>query len=300
MSEWGLIDKVPVIVISAEDSEETENRTLDLHAIDFIRKPFEPSVVRRRVRNVYDLFEYKNNLEGIVDDQTRALREQAERIQAFNDNMVDVLGMVVEYRHSESGQHVHRVKLYTELLCRQLMNDYPEYGLTEEDVKRIGQASVLHDLGKIAIPDSVLLKPGRLTDEEYEQIKLHTVLGDELIGRIKGAWDDDFAHAAREICRHHHERYDGKGYPDALKGEAIPISAQAVSVADVYDALVTDRVYKAAYTPDEAYAMIQNGECGTFSPKLLSCLAKLRSQFEEVRQSYDPNAFSEKEVPLGA
>lgn len=282
MNEWGTLDTLPVIVISAEDSEETENKTLDLHASDFIRKPFDASVVRRRVHNVYDLYEYKNNLEQLVSDQTHEIREQADCIQAFNDNMVDLLGMVVEYRHSESGQHVHRVKTYTELLCRQLQKDYPEYGLDEEQIERIAQASVLHDLGKIAIADSILLKPGRLTDEEFAQMKQHTVLGDELVGEVKGAWDAEFAKTVHEICRHHHERYDGRGYPDGLKGEEIPIAAQAVSIADVYDALVTDRVYKAAYTPEEAYNMIQNGECGTFSPKLLKCLEELRGQFEEV------------------
>lgn len=290
MAGLDLLDKIPVIVITAETSEETENKILDLHAIDFIRKPFEASVVRRRVRNIYDLFEYKNNLEGIVDDQTKTLREQAERIQLYNDNMIDLLGMVVEYRHSESGQHVYRVKAYTELLCRQLMKDFPEYGLDDEQIKRIADASVLHDLGKIAVPDNILLKPGRLTDEEYEQMKNHTVLGDELVSQVKGAWDDDFAAVVHQICRSHHERYDGRGYPDGLAGDEIPIAAQAVSIADVYDALVTDRVYKAAYTPEEAYTMIQNGECGTFSPKLLQCLAEVRPQFEEVRRKNDPNA----------
>lgn len=282
MNEWKMLDTLPVIVISAEDSEETENRTLDLHATDFIRKPFDASVVLRRVNNTYDLYSYKNNLESLVSEQTKEIREQNARIQAFNENMVELLGMVVEYRHSESGQHVHRVKAYTELLCKCLQEDYPEYKLTDSQIERIGSASVLHDLGKIAIPDNILLKPGRLTEDEFNQMKQHTVLGDELVGQVKGAWDEDFAKTVHEICRHHHERYDGRGYPDGLKGEDIPIAAQAVSVADVYDALVTDRVYKAAYTPDEAYNMIQNGECGTLSPKLLKCLEKLRPTFEAI------------------
>lgn len=285
MEAWGIVDKLPVIVITAESSEEIENKSLDMHAMDFIRKPFEPSVVTRRVRNVYDLFEYKNNLEGIVEDQTQEIREKAERIQLFNENMINVLGMMVEYRNSESGQHVYRVKAYTELVCNELMKSYPEYGLAPEDVERIASASVLHDLGKIAISDTILLKPGRFTPEEFEIMKKHTVLGDELISKVKGAWDDDFALVARQICRHHHERYDGKGYPDGLVGEDIPIAAQVVSLADVYDALVTDRVYKAAYTPEVAYNMIQNGECGTFSPKILKCFEKLRVQFEEVRKT---------------
>lgn len=289
MTEWELIDKIPVIVITGDESYETEMHALALGATDFVRKPFDARVVSHRVKNTFDLFAYKHNLEDLVAEQTKdlrksnkLLREQADRIQQFNENTIDLLGMVVEYRHTESGQHVQRVKAYTELLCKCIKENYPEYGLTDDDVFRIAQASVLHDLGKIAIPDSVLLKPGRLTDDEYNQMKNHTIYGYELVSQIKGAWDDDFATIVRQICRHHHERYDGKGYPDGLAGEDIPIAAQAVSVADVYDALVTDRVYKAAYTPEVAYNMIQNNECGVFSPKLMKCLELVRPEFEEI------------------
>lgn len=289
MVEWNLIDKIPVIVITGDDSHETEMHALSLGATDFVHKPFDSRVVSHRVKNTFDLFDYKRNLENKVADQTKELRhsnkllrEQAEQIQQFNENTIDLLGMVVEYRHTESGQHVKRVKAYTELLCQCLMENYPEYGLTEDEIDRIAQASVLHDLGKIAIPDSILLKPGRLTQEEYDIMKNHTVYGYELVGEVKGAWDDDFATIARQICRHHHERYDGKGYPDGLTGEDIPIAAQAVSVADVYDALVTDRVYKAAYTPEVAFDMIQNNECGVFSPKLMKCLEIMRPEFEKI------------------
>lgn len=292
MNEWDLLSALPVIVISAEDSNEVENRTLALHATDFIRKPFDQNVVLRRVENVYELYSYRRSLEQRVEEQTQALvrsneilRSQAKQIREFNENTIDLLGMVVEYRHSESGQHVQRVKAYTEILCQSLKENYPEYGLDARSIDRIAQASVLHDLGKIAIPDSILLKPGRLTQEEYNTMKNHTIYGDNLLGQIKGAWDDDFAQIARQICRHHHERYDGNGYPDGLVGEDIPIAAQVVSLADVFDALVSDRVYKDAYTPEVAFRMIQNNECGVFSPKLLKCLNKVQDEFLAVLSS---------------
>lgn len=286
MSDRGLLEKIPVIVISADVSEDSENTSLDMRATDFIRKPFDGRSVLFRVKNIYDLYSYKRNLERRIDDQTKELREKAEQIQAFNENTIDLLGMVVEYRHSESGQHIQRVKAYTELLGYEMMKRYPQYGLTEEEIKRIADASVLHDLGKIAIPDAIMLKPGRLTDEEYEEMKLHTVKGDELASNVKGAWDDEFGQVVHQICRNHHERYDGRGYPDGLAGDEIPIAAQLVSVADVYDALVTDRVYKKAYTPEVAFNMIQNGECGIFSPQLMDCLSALKDQFEAVATAH--------------
>lgn len=292
MSEKKLLEKIPVIVISADASEGSENTSLDMRATDYIRKPFDGRSVLFRVKNIYDLYSYKRNLERRINDRTqelraanKKLREQAKQIQEFNENTIDLLGMVVEYRHSESGQHIQRVKTYTELLGHEMMKRYPQYGLTAEDVDRIADASVLHDLGKIAIPDAIMLKPGRLTDEEYEEMKLHTVKGDELAGNVKGAWDDEFGAVVHQICRHHHERYDGRGYPDGLKGDEIPIAAQLVSVADVYDALVTDRVYKKAYTPEVAFNMIQNNECGVFSPQLMDCLSALKDKFEAVATS---------------
>lgn len=291
MSEKKLLEQIPVIVISADASEDSENTSLDMRATDFIRKPFDGRSVLFRVKNIYDLYSYKRNLERRIADQTKELRdsndklrEYAARIEDFNENTIELLGMVVEYRHSESGQHIQRVKDYTELLGNEMMKRFPEYGLTPEDVDRIADASVLHDLGKIAIPDAVMLKPGRLTDEEYEEMKLHTVKGDELAGQVKGAWDEEFGTLVHQICRNHHERWDGRGYPDGLAGDDIPIAAQLVSIADVYDALVTDRVYKAAYTHEEACRMICAGECGVFSPKLLECFKALGDEFVKVKE----------------
>lgn len=290
MHEKDWLKRLPVIVISGESTDKSEERSLTLGACDYIRKPFDESIVKRRVRNTVDLYSYKRSIEDKVAEQTNALnvRNQqiiklAERVKLNNEKIIDALGMVVEYRDVESGEHVQRVKGYTEILAYEAMEEYPEYGLTEKLIKQIASASVLHDLGKIAIPDSILLKRGKLTNDEYEYMKSHTSRGAELIKQIEDAWDDDFGQICYEICRHHHEKYDGRGYPDGLKGEEIPLSAQLVSVADVYDALVSERVYKAAYTPEQAFHMIISGECGMFSPKLLECFRNVKDRFEAFK-----------------
>lgn len=289
MKEKGWMEKIPILVISGETAIETERKCFEYGVSDFIRKPFDNSLVRRRVTNIVTLFQYQNELEDKVRKQTQILRKQnellklqAEKLKKSNEKIIDVFGTVVEYRNLESGEHIKRVKGFTEILARELMREYPEYGLTEEKIEIITVASSLHDVGKIAIPDSILLKPGKLTDKEFEYMKSHTTRGSELLDSIKDIWDVQYQKAGYEICRHHHERYDGKGYPDGLAGEDIPISAQIVSVADVYDALVSERVYKKAFSKDEAFHMILNGECGIFSPKLLECLRNVRKQYEEL------------------
>lgn len=286
--DW--LKRLPVIVISGESTDKAEERSLTLGASDYIRKPFDEAIVRRRVKNTADLYSYKRSIEDKVAEQTNTLNMQyqqllklAERIKLNNEKIIDVLGMVVEYRDVESGEHIQRVKGYTEILAYEAMREYPEYGLTEKLIKQIASASVLHDVGKIAIPDSILLKRGKLTNDEYEYMKSHASRGAELLTQINGAWDADFGQLCYEICRHHHEKYDGRGYPDGLKGEEIPLSAQLVSIADVYDALVSERVYKAAYTPEQAFHMIISGECGMFSPKLLECLRNVKDRFEAFK-----------------
>lgn len=289
MKSKGWIDKIPVLVISGEGSLDAERRCFEYGVSDFVRKPFDDVLVKRRVQNIANLFQYQNQLEekvekqtGIVRKQYQLLQQQAEQLKKSNANIIDILGTVVESRNLESGEHINRVKLYTELLAREMQKDYPEYSLTNEQVELISSASALHDVGKIAIPDHILLKPAKLTDDEFEYMKSHTTRGCELLNNIKGVWSEEYSKISYEICRHHHERYDGRGYPDGLKGEEIPISAQLVSIADVYDALVNERVYKSAYTKEEAFHMIVTGECGLFSPKLLECFRKVRKAFEEL------------------
>lgn len=273
---------IPVIIISGQNETATEVHSLEQGANDFIHKPFVRQVVVQRVKNAGQLFLHKKSLEELVELQTHELREQTRKIQRNNEKIIDILGTVVEYRNLESGEHIHRVKQFTSLLAASLRELYPEMGVTQEQAEKIVAASPLHDLGKITIPDSIMLKPGRFTPEEFELMKAHTTNGAEMLQRIKGAWDAEYARLCYEICRYHHERYDGKGYPDGLKGDQIPISAQLVSVADVYDALVSRRVYKDAYSPEQAYEMIMSGQCGVFSPWLLQCFRHARAGFEAL------------------
>jgi putative two-component system response regulator len=289
MSESGDISDIPVLVISGEQSIDVERRCLELGVADFIRKPFDTSLVKRRVENVVDLYEYRLNLEEQVAAQTKELkaqyemiRHQAHELRAKNEKITDILAEVVESRNLESGEHVKRVKAYTGILAHELMVRYPEYGLTEKKIKIIESASALHDIGKIVISDTILLKPGRFTDDEFEIMKTHTSRGSEVLDNIHGVWDEVYKEYAYQICKYHHERYDGRGYPEGLVGDEIPIAAQIVSVADVYDALISVRCYKKAFSKEEAFNMIIGGDCGVFSPKMMDCFKHVRRQFENV------------------
>ena len=284
-----LMNIIPVLIISSERSAAIEKQCYNLGVSEFIHKPFDPLVVKTRVKNIESLFAYKNNLESRVKKQTETvhrqymiLKEQAKKLEESNEKIIELLGTVVESRNLESGEHIKRVKGLTKILALQMMKDYPEYGLDEQKVEMIVTASSLHDVGKISIPDNILLKPGKLTDEEFVIMKSHTVKGCDILDKIEGIWDDEYKEVSYEICRHHHERYDGRGYPDKLVGDEIPISAQIVAIADVYDALVCERVYKKAFPKDVAFHMIVNGDCGTFSDKILDGFRKVRDEFEEV------------------
>lgn len=294
MQEKGWIEKIPVLIISGETSVKAERKCFDYHISDFIRKPFDNALVKKRVRNVVNLFQYQRNLEDKVQEQTTVLREQnkllrsqADKLKKSNTNIIEILGTVVEYRDFESGEHINRVKGYTRILARRLAENYPEYGLDQDKIDIIVSASALHDVGKIAIPDNILRKPGRLTDEEFACMKTHTSRGSEILQNIRNAWDDEYGKISYQICRHHHEKFDGRGYPDGLVGDDIPIAAQIVSIADVYDALVNERVYKDAFPKEEAFRMITEGECGKFNPKLLECFRIERQAFEDLKISYD-------------
>ena len=284
---WG--SQLAIMIISGDTAVQTEKRCFALGVADFVHRPFNSGLVKKRVDNVVSLFQYRAELEQKVEQQTEALknqnellRAQAEQLRASRERVIDILGTVVEYRNLESGEHIKRVKAYTRILAEALMHEYPEYKLTDRKIEVIVSASALHDIGKIAIPDSILTKPARLTNEEFEEMKTHTAKGGEIIKNIKDVWSKDFGKVCYEICRYHHERFNGKGYPDGLKGDEIPISAQLVSIADVYDALVNERVYKKAFSKDEAFRMITNDECGVFSPKLMDCFRKLRGAFESL------------------
>ena len=289
LKDMGLMKKIPVLVISASNQPETEAKCLELGVADFIGKPFDSSIVKKRVRNVAYYYVYKNDLEEQVNEQTAQLRkqnkmlkEQAEKLKEVNESIIDMLGAVVEYRSLESGQHVQRVKGFTRLLGTYVMHEYPEYNLTESELDVIVAASALHDVGKVAIPDCILLKPGRLTDEEFKEMKEHTTRGCKILENIKELWEGHYGKASYDICRYHHERYDGRGYPDGIAGEDIPIAAQLVSIADVYDALTNDRCYKKAFSHETACEMIKRGDCGSFSAKILKAFDKNMEAFERL------------------
>jgi len=220
------------------------------------------------------------------NEQSLPVEEQIKILQNRYSRLLDILGAVVESRSLGGGAHIDRIKNFTRVLAEEVMNSFPEYFINPYMVEVIVSASVFHDIGKITIPDAILFKPGRLTREEFEYMKMHTIRGCEILDSIEGAWSDDFRKTAHQISRHHHEKYDGKGYPDGLQGEDIPIAAQIVSVADVYDALVCERVYKDAFTKQEAFNMIVSGECGMFNPKLMEAFRNCHDRFEELVDEY--------------
>ena len=227
-------------------------------------------------------------LEETIGEQTAELRRRNSELRDMSEDVIELLGNIVEARDMESGEHIRRVKGITLLLAEQMMKDYPEYGLTPHAISSIVAASALHDLGKIMIPDSILLKPGTLTKAEFEVMKTHSALGAEILEHAPRSWDPEYLNYSKQIARWHHEKYDGKGYPDGLKGDEIPIAAQIVSVADCYDALNSSRRYKPAYPPEIAYDMIVRGECGAFSDKMLAVLARCRQSLIDFAR--DPDA----------
>ena len=196
--------------------------------------------------------------------------------------MIDALSSVVEFRSAETGEHVRRIKYFTRILLKYLMKYFPKYNMTQSEAEQIARASALHDIGKIGIPDSILLKPGKLTEQEFEVIKTHTTIGCEILEKFRDSQTSEFYRFCYEICRHHHERWDGNGYPDHLVGDAIPISAQIVAIADVYDALISPRVYKSVYANNIAFDMIMSGECGQFSPDILECFELAKVDFFNI------------------
>lgn len=257
-------EEVPVIVISAETSPAYIRKGFELGVVDYVNRPFDPEVVLQRVRNTIALFAKQSLLKDLV-------AEQVQEREKTNTLMVDILSTVVEFRNGESGLHVARIRIITEVLLETMKRRFPEYNLTPSKIALISNAAALHDIGKIAIPEEILNKPGRLTAEEFEIMKTHAAVGDEMLEGLHFGKDEALVTCAREICRWHHERWDGRGYPDGLAGDEIPVAAQVVALADVYDALVSERVYKHAFPHETAVAMIRNGECGAFNPDLMRC-----------------------------
>lgn len=284
MNTFHWINDIPVIMISSEEKKDVIERAYILGAEDYIRRPFDAFIVRRRVLNILNLYANQKRLMQMVADQ---IYEKEEN----NNLLIGILSHVVEFRNSESGEHILHIRTATELLLRRLVQKTDEYHLSESDIVMITTASALHDIGKISIPESILNKLGKLTREEFSIIKTHTTIGADIINQMTTKMEKPLLRIAGEICRWHHERWDGHGYPDGLIGEQIPIAAQVVALADVYDALTSKRCYKDAYDHETALDMILAGECGAFNPLLLKCLQEIAPRLRMDAQ-YDAGDYA--------
>ena len=250
---------------------------------DYINRPFDAGVVHRRVYNTIKLYAKQRRLITLITNQVYE-KEKNNRM------MVEILSQIVEFRNGESGSHVLNINILTGMILESLVQKTDKYNITWSERLLITTASALHDIGKIGIDDKILNKPGKLTDEEFKIMQNHTIIGARILKNMEGYEDEELMMVAYQICRWHHERYDGRGYPDGLKGDEIPISAQVVSLADVYDALVGERVYKKAYSHEKAIQMILNGECGAFNPILLECLLDIQDRIKrKVKGSTQEN-----------
>jgi len=269
---------IPVLFITATEATETESKGLNYGAADYISKPFNPDVVKARVRNHIQLYNYAERLEKMVALKTAELTKTHEQ-------MLEVMATIIETRSLEAGLHIRRTSDLTKILLEQ-MATMPKFttSLTSEEIDTIGKAVVMHDIGKVGIPDTILLKPERLTDDEFDVIKTHTNLGSNIIESISSEFTDDtlYLKRCREICRFHHERWDGKGYPDGLSGKEIPLAARILSIVDVYEALVSKRCYKNPFTPAEAAEIIKQGAGSQFDPHICEAFAQVQDRFEQL------------------
>ena len=265
MNQKGWIKSIPVIIISAETSSSTIDRAYDLGAVDYISRPFDERTVQHRVNSNFMLSLRQQEMSEMLSDQIYQKEKDSNL-------MIEILSHIVEFRNGESGLHVLHVNVITQMLLEALVKKTDKYPLSSQDIRMITVASSLHDIGKISVPSEILNKPGRFTPEEFAIMKRHTVEGANMLDAIPFHKDSELVKLGYEICRWHHERWDGRGYPDGISGDDIPISAQVVAMADVYDALTSERCYKPKIEPDKAVEMIMNNECGVFNPLLKECL----------------------------
>ncbi len=275
----GVPANTPIFIITSNDEMDVARRAYDMGVMGVINKPVVPFIVDRRVQIVVELFRARRALNDKVKHQEQTIRQNVETIDALHRNTLEAMASAIEFRDVESGEHTNRIYDITKLI---LQRTDMGAAFTEEEIENMAIGSIMHDVGKIAISDVILNKPGRLTKDEFETMKLHTVKGGELMARLSESQDHPSYRYAQDIARHHHERWDGRGYPDGLKGDEITIWSQVVSIADVYDALVSPRVYKKAFAPDKAVAMIRNNECGVFNPKLLECFLRVEPELRSL------------------
>lgn len=276
----GITNKIPVFIVTASTNDALLLEVYTMGAVDVVSKSYNIRFMQRRVANVIELYHQRNNLQKVVEEKTQELIRQ-------NNRLVEAMAEMVEFRSKESGLHVKRVRGYTMILLRGLVENYEEYSYLANDIENIAFASCLHDLGKNSIPDNILNKPGRLDSEEFDLMKSHTTRGYDHVIQLKDIMDPRLYSYSLDIVRHHHERYDGRGYPDKLSGDEISIWSQIVALADVYDALTTERCYKKAYDNEVAVKMIMDGECGVFNPKVIDVFDKLKDECNSFRLSLE-------------
>lgn len=279
LKDYEPIHEIPFIIMIKEHDPEIISKAFGWGAVDVIDSHCDPFIIHRRVGNIVDLYYHKWHLEDVV-------KEQEELLQHSNDTLVDALSSIIEYRSVESGQHILRIRHFTKLLLEEIARCCPEYRLTDRTIRIISSASALHDIGKIAIPDSILNKPGKLTKEEWVTMRTHTLSGCRILETLHELGNQEYLRYAHNICHYHHERWDGGGYPEGIMGDDIPICAQVVGLADAYDALTAERPYKKKLPCSLAASMILNGECGSFSPKLLECFKHITDRYESLAQAY--------------
>lgn len=283
INRYHITQEIPVFMVTSDTHRNNMCRGYDLGVMDVINKPIDEFFVKRRVESVTELFRSRKILSGLVETKDYQIKEKEEEIYKLNYAIIETLSTAIEFRSGESGSHVKRIKEITKHLLVALRKKFPKkYNLSDDEIETIATAAIMHDVGKISISDAILNKPGKLTKEEFEIMKTHTTKGEEILALIPKYKDNNLYKYACDICRHHHERWDGKGYPDGLKGNEISIWAQVVSIADVFDALTTKRVYKDAYPIQTAVDMIYSGKCGRFNPELLNAF---KSVLENMKNS---------------
>lgn len=285
MKDRQMMEQVPIILITSESSAETEANAYDLGAADVIYKPYVERIVMRRVKNIVDLYQHKNHIEDLVQEKTKQIAEQAAEIKESNNVLIEGLGKIVEFHTPESKEHSSRVKTFTGLMLHYALELHPELGLTKEDVDAIVRASVLHDIGKLAISNDILIKPADTrTIEETHIVQSHPAIGCEILECFSNIKDQKFYHYCYDICKYHHERYDGEGYPNKVFGDAIPFAAQIVGIADAYDTLVTRTDFHTPFSHHAAVEEIVNGNVGAFSPVALDCFIMAKEEINELAE----------------
>lgn len=280
MQSRGMTEQIQVFITTVEPDPEIDSKVYGQGAVSVICKPYSAAMVRRQVLCRLESAARLQQLSEELAQKEKQLEESRKKMDGFYDNLLDAIGAVMEYRVSESEQHVKRIKGFARILAVAYKNEFPDCGLNEDEINRIVRGSVIHDLGKIAVPDAILLNPAKLTEDERQILRSHTTKGEEIMHLLREVQDEEQFRVSSEICRWHHERYDGSGYPDGLEGEEIPLSAQIVSIVDVYDELVSERIFKKPVDKETAFRKIMSGESGAFSPKLLQCFEASKKLLE--------------------